>query len=178
MGIDLELADCAAAGSRMQVCGRAGPACEHDPDCEADYYRLLARVAAARPGESPPAEFRYRRFEDINRTMLLTGMGYVAKSQPWTHPDADPGDERAQRERDEADLRWRSQTAPGRTGIPTFKLESNDMWIVTVREIEEALAAYAKVPAAQRADLEADRKWAAWIAWLTVARDHGGFEAE
>ncbi|MFI5938002.1 hypothetical protein [Actinoplanes sp. NPDC051494] len=76
------------------------------------------------------------------------------------------------------DLRWRSQTTPGRTGIPAFKLASNDRWLVTVREIDEALAAYASAPAELRTTLEADATWASWLAWLAVAREHGGFEAE
>jgi hypothetical protein len=49
---------------------------------------------------------------------------------------------------------------------------------VTTREIDEALAAYAKVPADQRASLETDLKWASWLRWLAVARERGGFEAE
>jgi hypothetical protein len=49
---------------------------------------------------------------------------------------------------------------------------------VTVREIDEALAAYAKVPAGQRASLEADVKWVSWLQWLAIARERGGFEAE
>lgn len=67
---------------------------------------------------------------------------------------------------------------PGKTGIPAFKLRSNDRWLVTVREIDEALAAYAKVPAEQRASLETDLKWASWLQWLPIARKRGGFEAE
>jgi hypothetical protein len=166
VGIDLELADCAAAGYQAVACRQAGPACPHDPDCAEHYHRLLARAGVDRPGESYPWEFRYRRFTDINRTMHRTGMGYPAEPELWTSAD------------DAADLRWRSQTVPGRSGIPAFKLRTNDRWLVTVAEIDEALAAYARVPAALRAVLETGPKWTAWLAWLAVARDHGGFEAE
>jgi hypothetical protein len=50
--------------------------------------------------------------------------------------------------------------------------------VITVREFDEAPAAYAKAPHRQRARLEADPKWVSWIAWLILARDRGGFEAE
>lgn len=169
----MELADCAAAGYRLSACRAATPACPHDPDCAEHYRQLLARAAADRPGEKYPWEFRYRRFSDLNRTMHRTGMGYPAEPEPWAPVAGWTPQQRAG-----ADLRWRSQTCPGRTGIPAFKLRSNDRWLVTTREIEEALAAYARVPAALRAVLETGPKWAAWLAWLAVARDHGGFEAE
>lgn len=109
--------------------------------------------------------------------MQLTGMGYEAEPEPpepWTIPD----DEQAQQDREAVDLRWRSQTVPGKTGIPAFKLRSNDRWLVTRREIDEALAAYAKVPVEQRASLETDQKWVNWLQWLAIARERGGFEAE
>jgi hypothetical protein len=110
--------------------------------------------------------------------MHLTGMGYTAKPEPWIPPVVDPDDEQAQQKLEDADLRWRSQTPQGRAGIPSFKLESNDRWLVTTREIKEALDAYATAPAELRAALEADPKWVGWLAWLAVAREHGGFEAE
>ncbi|MEV4347538.1 hypothetical protein AB0J83_24050 [Actinoplanes sp. NPDC049596] len=66
----------------------------------------------------------------------------------------------------------------GMGGIPSFKLLSNGPWLVTAQEIDEALAAYAQAPTALRVRLEIDPRWAAWLAWLAVARDHGGFEAE
>jgi hypothetical protein len=110
--------------------------------------------------------------------MQLTRMGYEADPEPWTIPVDDPDDEKAQQDRAAADLRWRSQTVPGKAGIPAFKLQSNDRWLVTTREIDEALAAYAKVPVEQRASLESDRKWACWVRWLAIARERGGFEAE
>jgi hypothetical protein len=150
----------------------------HDPDCEENNDRLLARAAADRPNEDQPSEFRYRRFQDINQNMQLTGMGYATKPAPWTPPAVDPDDEQAQQKRADADLRWRSQTSPGRTGIPAFKLQSNDRWLVSAREIDEALAAYASAPAELRAVLEVDPKWISWLEWLAVAREHGGFEAE
>lgn len=158
MGIDLELADVAAAWHQFESCRDSGQLCPHDPDCEATVYRLRSRG---------PSGFPYRKFRTINETMQLTGMGYEAEPEPWTvlEEAAD-------------DLRWRSQTVPGKTGIPAFKLRSNDRWLVTVREIDEALAAYARVPAEQRASLETDSRWAAWLQWLALARERGGFEAE
>ncbi|WP_436533262.1 hypothetical protein [Actinoplanes sp. HUAS TT8] len=168
MGIDLELADCAAAKERLAACEAAGPLCPHEPDCEAKVYRSLARAADDRPGEVSPSEFRYRHFADINQNMRLLGMGYAAEPE-------DSGDEP---EPEFAGLGWRTDTPRGRRGIAAFKLESNDRWFVSRREIDEALTAYAEAPAETRATLETDEKWASWIRWLTVARDHGGFEAE
>lgn len=49
---------------------------------------------------------------------------------------------------------------------------------VTVREIDEALAAYAKAPESHRAELESRPKWVAWLEWLALSREHGGFEVE
>jgi hypothetical protein len=170
VGIDLELADCAAARERLTVCRSTGDLCAHEPDCEAALYRLLARAAADRPGEDNPWEFRYRKFGDINEKMELAGMGYPARPEPWTS-----GAEDDRQERDDA---WRAQTVPGRLGIPAFKLTSNDRWLVTSKEIDEALDAYARTPEGLRTELEADPKWLAWLRWLAVARNHGGFEAD
>lgn len=171
MGIDLELADVAAARHQLDSCQDSGQLCPHDPDCEANLYRLLSR------GRS---DFPYRQFRVINENMQLTGMGYEAEPEdgPMTTPVGDLDDEQARQHRETALLRWRSQTVPGKTGIPAFKLRSNDRWLVTAHEIDEALSAYAKVPAEQRASLEADPKWASWLQWLARARERGGFEAE
>jgi hypothetical protein len=114
----------------------------------------------------------------VNENMQLTGMGYEADPEPEAIPVNDADDEQAQQFREAAYLRWREQTVPGKTGIPAFKLRTNDRWLVTVREIDEALAAYAQVPAGQRVSLEADVKWVSWLQWLAIARERGGFEAE
>ncbi|GAB3831262.1 hypothetical protein ACFPIJ_30120 [Dactylosporangium cerinum] len=171
MGIDLELGDVFAAREDFEACEESGRGCVHDPTC-AEAWRRLRDLG--------PYEFEgCRRFGRINEIMALTGMGYEAEIDQSLFGDARPGgDEEAQRRWREADLRWRSQTAPGRTGIPAFKLMSNDRWLVSVREIDEALAAYARVPAEQRADLETDDTWVKWLAWLALARERGGFEAE
>lgn len=169
MGIDLELADVAAARYQLDSCQDSGQPCAHDPDCEENLYRLCSRG---------PSEFPYRQFHDINENMQLTGMGYEAKPETETIQADIPGDEQARQDRAAADLRWRSQTVPGMTGIPAFKLRSNDRWLVTTREIDEALAAYAQVPAEQRASLQVDSKWVSWLEWLALARERGGFEAE
>lgn len=163
MGIDLELADVAAARYQLDACQKSGQCCAHDPVCEENLHRLLAYG---------PSEFPYRGFAAINEIMRLTGMGYEAEPDRWTIPAQVPDDGQA------ADLRWRAQTIPGKTGIPAFKLRSNDRWLVTTREVDEALAAYAEVPADQRASLEADPRWVSWLRWLALARHRGGFEAE
>lgn len=170
MGIDLELADCAAARGRLTACRKAGNLCAHEPDCEATLYRLLARAAADRPGEDNPWQFRHRKLTDINDKMRRTGMGYPAQPTPWESGTAD--------DQVEHDDTWRAQTVPGRPGIPAFKLLSNDRWLITTKEIDEALDAYTRAPDTVRADLETDPTWQAWLRWLTVARDHGGFETE
>lgn len=169
VGIDLELADVATARYQLIACQDSGRSCAHDPDCAANLYRLLSRG---------PSEFPFRQFMDINESMRSAGMGYEAEPEDWTFPAADPGEEQAQRDRQAADLRWRSQTVPGKIGIPAFKLRSNDRWLVTPREIDEALSAYAEVAPEHRASLESDPKWVSWLRWLSIARDRGGFEAE
>ncbi|BBH70348.1 hypothetical protein ACTI_70330 [Actinoplanes sp. OR16] len=63
-------------------------------------------------------------------------------------------------------------------GMAVFTLDSNDRRLITTRQIDEVLAAYALVPSATRAALESDPKWAAWLDWLALSRRHGGFEAE
>jgi len=169
VGIDLELADVAAARYQLRACQKSGRLCAHDPVCEENLHRLLAYG---------PSEFPYRRFADINEIMRVTGMGYEAEPERWPVPVDVPDGGQAHEDRQAVDLRWRAQTIPGKTGIPAFKLRSNDRWLVTTREIDEALAAYAKVPADQRASLEADPRWVDWLRWLAVARQRGDFEAE
>jgi hypothetical protein len=169
VGIDLELADVAAARHQLQSCLDSDQPCAHDPDCEVKLHRLLNRG---------PSEFPYRQFREINEKMRLTGMGYEAEPEPWPTLLDDPDGEQARQDREASYLRWRSQTVPGKTGIPAFKLRSNDRWLVTAREIDEALAAYANLPPERRASLETDRRWATWLWWLAIARERGGFEAD
>ncbi|MFG3705992.1 hypothetical protein ACGF7U_14845 [Micromonospora sp. NPDC047670] len=169
MGLDLSLADVAAAVYQYDRCRDSGKPCHHDPNC-AERYQAVSVI--------DPWEFRYRQFVDIREGMLLTGMGYEADIAPW-EPYVGTG----RGVSDEAaalawDVAWRSQTTPGRLGIPLFKLGSNDRWIVTAREIDEALVAYAKAPASHRAELESRPKWVAWLEWLALSREHGGFEVE
>jgi hypothetical protein len=177
VGIDLELADCAAARYQLRRCRESGPVCVHDPDCDGLLSHLLELAAADRPEVATyPSEFEYRRFSDVNAWMLRAGMGFEAEIMPYpSSPEVNDGPDRID---EETDLAWRSQICPGRTGIPAFKLRSNDRWLVTVQEIDGALAAYQKAPADLRVELETEPKWVAWLAWLAVARHHGGFEAE
>jgi hypothetical protein len=170
MGIDLELAGVAAARYQLVSCHDSGRTCSHDPNC----YENLGRLLSLGPSEF----IDYRRFTDINNTMQLTGMGYEAEPEQYPSPAADPDDEQAEQSRQAVSLRWRSQTIPGKSGIPAFKLRSNDRWLVTTREIDEALSAYASVPAEQRASLEVDPRRVSWLRWLVLARERGGFEAE
>jgi hypothetical protein len=163
MGIDLEFADVAAARYQLDDCAKSDRPCAHEPACLDNLHRLL---------NGGPTEFPRRRFGAINETMRQTGMGYAAEAQGWTAFVEDPED------REATYLRCRSQTVPGKTGIPAFKLMTNDRWLITVREIDEALAAYANVPADERAALEEDSGWVDWLAWLDECRRHGGFEAE
>jgi hypothetical protein len=169
VGIDLELADVAAARYQLDACRESGHPCAHDPDCEAELYRLWARG---------PWEFPYRQFSAINETMRSLGMGYEADPTPWPSMTDRPDHPQTDQDREAQELRWRAQTVPGQTGIPAFKLRSNDRWLVTAAELDQALAAYAQVPVDQRAALEADPRWAAWMQWLDLARRRGGFEAE
>ncbi|MEU8077197.1 hypothetical protein AB0B31_17310 [Catellatospora citrea] len=176
MGMDLEWAILpeAVEDARRQAvgCGSSGVPCGHDPDCRRNLARLLA-----------PCEFGYRQFHSVTETMLLLGMGYEAEPMKPALPsglnsqnkDADPEHQRLW---DEAWHAWEAQRIPGRTGIALFKLRSNDGWLVTVDEIEEALTAYEAVPAADRVLMEATEKWAAWVEWLRVTRHHGGFTTE
>jgi hypothetical protein len=62
---------------------------------------------------------------------------------------------------------------PGKTGIPAFTVLANDRWLMTTREIDKALAAYARVPADQWAALEAAPTWVSWLRRLALARQRG-----
>jgi hypothetical protein len=175
MGLDLEWAvlpePVATARRQVQECGRSGKPCDHEPDCSRNYSQLIASC-----------EFEYRRFHDIGETMLLHGMAYEAEPrEPEPElpagltekiEDADPVSRRIW---DEAWSAWESQRVPGMAGIPLFKLRSNDRWLVTVGEIEEALAAYESVPQDEKLLLETYPKWVSWLEWLRVTRHHGGF---
>ena len=99
-------------------------------------------------------------------------MGFEATPSPY--PALSNGSESTGGD-DEADLRWRSQRVPGRQGIPLFKFQSNDEWVVSVPEIEEAIAAYGRAPAQVRTELEEDRRWRTWLAWVHEASRRGGF---
>jgi hypothetical protein len=71
-----------------------------------------------------------------------------------------------------------AQTVPGMKGIPVFKTLNNGPWLVTAREIREALDAYASAGAGLRADAEAESRWALWLDWLRVTEQHGGFRVQ
>jgi len=64
------------------------------------------------------------------------------------------------------------------SGIPVLKLRSNDAWLVTAREVDEALAHYDSLPQRIKADYGAHQSWSDWHGWLRVTRQHGGFTVE
>ncbi|HET9655905.1 MAG TPA: hypothetical protein VFP72_11160, partial [Kineosporiaceae bacterium] len=83
----------------------------------------------------------------FNRSRMRSRRPTRKTGHPQTHED-----------REAQEAQWRAQTVPGRTGIPEFKLRSNDRRLVTAAEVDQALAA--------------------WVRWLDLARQRGGFEAE
>lgn len=90
----------------------------------------------------------------VRTTMARLGMAFDAPLRD----DDEPGSHQ-----------WTKQRADG-VGIPLFKLQSNDEWIVTPEEIEEALDAYARTE-----EDEDDELWRTWVEWLRRTRQHGGF---
>ena len=167
MGLDLAWAvlppDTVARLDEIRACGSGRP-CGHDPRCS-DAYSEIARGY----------EFRYRRLERFVRPMLELGMGFeagqldidagqaFANPAGWLAYDAAAAQERR---------------PSGLSGIPVFKLRSNDAWLVTAREVTEALAHYDALPQSARDGCEADDSWRDWLAWLRVTRLCGGFTVE
>jgi hypothetical protein len=157
MGLDLTWADAAAVMRRRDECWESGGECDHQPSCRDDVEPFPEEI-----------EFPYRQLDDVAKIMERLGMGYEGAILP----------DEVFSESEMREEAWRWQRLPGKTGIALFKLRSNDRWLVTVPEIDEALAAYAAVPERERAELETGKKWAAWIEWLRQSRQHGGFEVE
>lgn len=118
MGLDLAWAvlppDTVARLDEIRACGSGRP-CGHDPRCS-DAYSEIARGY----------EFRYRRLERFVRPMLELGMGFeagqldidagqaFANPAGWLAYDAAAAQERR---------------PSGLSGIPVFKLRSNDAWL-------------------------------------------------
>ena len=66
-----------------------------------------------------------------------------------------------------------SETVP--TGIPRYKIDSNDGFLVTVAEITAALTTYDAHPGVAIAEMPVgDPTWGTWIAFLRQAQAHGG----
>ncbi|MEW2117711.1 hypothetical protein AB0945_21470 [Streptomyces sp. NPDC005474] len=64
---------------------------------------------------------------------------------------------------------------PVPTGIPRYKIDSNDGFLVTVAEITAALATYDAHPSVAIAEMPVgDPTWGNWIAFLRHAQAHGG----
>ncbi|GAA1161732.1 hypothetical protein F4556_005078 [Kitasatospora gansuensis] len=60
-------------------------------------------------------------------------------------------------------------------GIPHYKVNGNDGWLIAPAEVTAALAAYDAAPAGQRADIEATyRDWVPWLAFLRRSVEHTG----
>ncbi|WP_369776265.1 hypothetical protein [Streptomyces sp. R33] len=67
-------------------------------------------------------------------------------------------------------------TDRGGPGIAHYKLCSNDAWLVSPREIEAALRAYAGAVSEDREEAGRDfGPWESWIQFLTQAQTRGGF---
>ncbi|MFI6007070.1 hypothetical protein ACIA98_43305 [Streptomyces sp. NPDC051366] len=65
---------------------------------------------------------------------------------------------------------------PAGAGIAHYKLCSNDAWLVSPREIEAALKAYASAAPEDRQEAGRDfGLWDSWIRFLTQAQARGGF---
>ncbi|WP_329318022.1 hypothetical protein [Streptomyces sp. NBC_01262] len=61
------------------------------------------------------------------------------------------------------------------TGIPRYKLDSNDGFLVTVAEITAALTTYGAHPGVAIAEMPVgDPTWGNWIAFLRRAQAHSG----
>jgi hypothetical protein len=81
--------------------------------------------------------------------------------------------------------RIRGLEFPEEPGIPIHKFGSNDIWLVTPREIREALVIYEANPARDEILAPLDEPdeeghtgrpyWDEWIAWLRGAIEHDGF---
>ncbi|MFL4950625.1 hypothetical protein ACJ6WE_25525 [Streptomyces sp. MMS24-I31] len=64
---------------------------------------------------------------------------------------------------------------PKPTGIPSYKLQVNGGFLVTVAEISAALTTYEAHPHVDIAEMPmGDPTWRAWTAFLRRARTHGG----
>lgn len=152
----------AAERDRFAACWRR-LACDQQPEC---------RIHCCDQWGQFNIGFNASSIGTFRQRLLDTGMGFDA--EPGPYPRLSDGPESIA-EKDEADLQWRSQRVPGRRGIPLFKFRSNDEWVVTVPEIEEAIAAYQAAPEQLRTDLEEDRRWRTWLAWVGEAAQRGGF---
>ncbi|MET7649909.1 hypothetical protein [Streptomyces sp. NPDC005486] len=65
---------------------------------------------------------------------------------------------------------------PDPTGIPTYKLQFNDGFLVSVAEISAALTTYEAHPNVAIAEMPVgDPTWRHWMAFLRRSQTHGGF---
>ncbi|RGD59392.1 hypothetical protein DR950_17770 [Kitasatospora xanthocidica] len=69
-------------------------------------------------------------------------------------------------------------SAPNPTGIPRYKVETGENWLITPAEITAALAARQRAPHGERAAVSAlIDEWDPWIDFLHMAGDHAGLRS-
>lgn len=180
MGYDFEWVELplpAAARTRWRDCPESGAPCDHRPPCEEAYSSLAHpfrfQLTTAAMGFCLDA-----------MTGTGTGMSYSAQHRPFPSwpfagfADWESADPQAKDLYRAAERRVRAQSILGRVGIPSFKLESNDSWLVGPEEIGQALERYEASSPPGRAELEAQPVGEQWLRWLRGAVGHGGFTVD
>ncbi|WP_217920102.1 hypothetical protein [Actinomadura sp. BRA 177] len=146
--------------------------CEHAPPCMEHYFNL-----------AEPYQFHLNAagMGFCRVCMRRTAMTYEAEphaSPKWPFSSIEDWVTADQRRRDaynKAERAASAQTVPGQIGIPEFKFLSNGPWLVSAREVQQALDRYDAAPSDLRADLESDTTWRDWLEWLRETTNHGGF---
>ncbi|MFI8281239.1 hypothetical protein ACIGBH_41625 [Streptomyces sp. NPDC085929] len=138
--------------------------------------------------------YRFRVWDMGTARELMGAFGMLTFKDEPTWPDAAayteartalekaPDDEavrqaaEAARARASAAMEAVRTTDPGGPGIAHYKLCSNDAWLVSPREIETALKAYAGAASEDREEAGRDfGPWESWVRFLTRAQARGGF---
>ncbi|MER5352544.1 hypothetical protein ABT093_19705 [Kitasatospora sp. NPDC002551] len=104
----------------------------------------------------------------------------LPKDDPWGdgENEAEGGDALAEaRERFEQAQKGVVEAEPQPvTGIPLYKLCSNDGWLVTPAEIKAALTSWEAADESDRRTAVGEHDWfPEWIDWLGKAKERGGF---
>ncbi|MET7383187.1 hypothetical protein ABZT08_31040 [Streptomyces sp. NPDC005526] len=176
MSYELEWADlpepAAAARERFQAWVDSGMPSEQAQTCAEPWFALQ---------EAFQFDLNIAGMSVCREGMRRVGMSFQAEPQPfpvWPFEGLEDWRAADQSRRDAYEAAERavlSQSVPGQIGIPEFKLRSNDSWLVSPKEIEQALDRYEASPAELRAELEADELWCDWLGWLRETVTHGGF---